>query len=95
MINSTERQARIPILESIFEDLLGRTDGCDLFTVLTIIWDSEDSGEPFDEWFKSSRIARDILRASQSNIKRSWNAMVRAGRIDDAISRYGDETADY
>ena len=95
MINHQERQARVPILESILEDLLSRTDGCDLFTVLTIIWDSEDSGQPFDEWFRASRTARDILRATQSNHARSWNAMVRAGRLDDAIARYGDEDPEF
>jgi len=95
MINHTERQARVPILEGIIEELTGRTDGCDLMTVLSIVWDAGDPGEPFDEWVKRDRTARDIIAATQSNFNRSKNAMIRAGRLDDAIARYGDEDPDF
>jgi hypothetical protein len=95
MINQQERQARVPILERILEELNERTDGCDLMTVLSIIWDAGDPGVPFSEWVRVSRVARDIIAATQSNYARSYNAMIRAGYLDDAIARYGDPDSDF
>ncbi len=76
---------RIPILEGIIESLSERTDGCDLFTVLSIIADEQDI---FDETFFNSRLVQDIINATQSNPKRSRNAIARMMRLDNAITRY-------
>jgi hypothetical protein len=78
---------RIPILESIIEQHAERTDGCDLYTVLSIIADTEDDmGE-----FINSRTYWEIINATQSNPARAHNAIVRMHRADNAIARYDDE----
>jgi len=87
--------ARAETCQAIIDSLTERTDGCDLLTVLSIIWDADDSGVPLDEWIKERGIAAEIIAATQSNYKRSFNAMVRAARLDDAIARYGDPDRDF
>lgn len=94
MINNTELQARQSFCENRIQELQARTDGADLFTVLTVIWDADDAGIPFRDWILTSRVAQDIIEMTQSSPARSLNAMRRAGRLDDAISRYDDLAID-
>lgn len=75
---------RIPILEGIIEKHAERTDGCDLYTVLSIIADAEDD---FAE-FIGGRLYWDIINATQSNPAQAHNAILRMHRADNAIARY-------
>lgn len=81
MIN---KKHRISTLEGIIEELAERTDGCDLYTVLSIVADEQDD---FSE-FLNSRLYWDIIHATQSNPKRAHNAILRMHRADNAIARY-------
>lgn len=87
--------ARMQFCENRIQELQSDTEGCDLFTTLSIIWDAEDSGIPFPEWFENSRIAKEIIHATQSNPNRSWNRIHRAGVLDEALMRYDDPDPDY
>lgn len=78
---------RIPILEGIIEKHAERTDPMDLYTTLCIIADEQDIMEAFI----GSRLYWDLINATQSNPKRSHNAIVRMHRADNAIARYDDE----
>lgn len=77
---------RIPTLEKIIEQHSERTDGCDLYTVLSIIADEQDIMESFI----GTRLYWDIINATQSNPKKAHNAIVRMHRADNAIARYDD-----
>ena len=83
MIN---QKHRIPILEGIIESHAERTDGCDLYTVLSIVADSEDDFSAF----LNSRLYWDIINATQSDPKKAHNAILRMHRADNAIARYDD-----
>lgn len=83
----TNNLHRIPILEKIIEQHAERTDGCDLYTVLSIIADAEDDFSAFI----NSRLYWDIINATQSNPARAHNAIVRMTRADNAIMRYDEE----
>lgn len=80
-------KSRIPILEKIIKQHADRTDPMDLYTVLCIVADSEDI---FSEFF-GSRLYWDLINATQSNPKKSHNAIVRMHRADEAIARYDEE----
>lgn len=79
---------RITALEGIIESLSENLEGADLYTVLSIIADSEGDFMPE---FLNSILAQDIIRATQSNPTVSRNALIRISRADNAIARYGDE----
>ena len=83
--------ARIEFCTERISALGDDTDGCDLFTVLSAIWDADDPGIPFYEWVENSRIAREIIAATQSNFKRSRNRIHRMAVLDESIMRYQDE----
>lgn len=83
----TNNKARIPTLEGIIESQSERTDGCDLYTVLSIIADEQDD---FAE-FIGSRLYWDIITATQSSPSSAHNAIVRMHRADNAIARYDEE----
>lgn len=83
----TNNDNRIRTLEGIIEHQSERTDGCDLYTVLSIIADVEDDmGE-----FIGTRTYWDIINATQSNPAVAHNAIVRMHRADNAIARYDFE----
>jgi hypothetical protein len=75
---------RIPTLEKIIEQHAERTDGCDLYTVLSIIADTEDDMTEFI----GGRLYWDIINATQSNPAKAHNAILRMHRADNAIARY-------
>lgn len=85
MIN---HEARIRACEQAMERMPD-TDGCDLYTVLSMI--ADDQSEFMDD-FIHTRLAWDIINATQSNPRRSHNVLKRLVRLDNAIARY-DETA--
>lgn len=74
-------------LEGIIESHSERTDGCDLYLILSIIADENDD---FSE-FINSRLYWDIINATQSNPAKAHNAILRMHRADNAIGRYDEE----
>lgn len=80
-------KTRIPILEGIIDQHAERTDGADLYTVLSIVADAEDDLE----FFIGSRLYWDIINATQSNPQQAHNAILRMARADRAIARYDEE----
>ena len=85
-----DRKARIRALEQQMERL-PETDGVDLYTVLSMIADDQSE---FMEDFIHTRLAWDIINASQSNPKASHAVLKRLVRMDNAISQYDDELTD-
>ena len=86
MIN--QPNPRIAILEDRISSLADATEGMDLFTVINVLCDHLDE-DMVD--FTESRLYWDIMNATQSNPKKSHNAILRMIRMDSAISRYDTE----
>ena len=82
----TDRTARIRALEAQMERLPD-TDGVDLYTVLSMIADDQSE---FMEDFIHTRLAWDIINASQSNPKEAHTVLKRLVRMDNAIARYDE-----
>lgn len=68
------------------DELGNLLDPVDLFTVLSMIHDDQDGGQDFDEFLRTSQLAGDLIKFSQSNPSRSHTALVRMHELDQAIS---------
>ena len=73
----------ITMYEKEIEELGEELDGCDLFTVISIVADSV--GDFLPEALGSS-LYKDLIRATQSNPEKAYTALLRMIELDNAIA---------
>ncbi len=76
------------MLSDEMDELSNELDPCDIATVLLMMHDASDSGEPFADWIARDAIALDIITWSQSDPEKAIPILIRIAEVEDALGKF-------